>query len=115
MGRMISIHEYELKPELEASDFEQAIQKARDRGLLQLSGLSSFHFLRGVRGKRRGRYAAIWIYESKEVWEELWGPVGQPVDRESYPHHWKVWEGEVLAPFLVSDPEVIDFTAYEAF
>jgi hypothetical protein len=115
MGRMISIHEYELKPGLEAIDFEQAIKGARDQGMLQIPGLRAFHFLRGVRGNRRGRYAAIWIYESREAWEELWGSVGQPIDRESYSHPWKVWEDEVLAPFLVSDPDAVLFTAYEVF
>ncbi len=115
MGRIISVHEYELKPGVEASAFEEAVKNARDRGLLRLPGLISFYFLRGVRGIRNGKYAAVWIYESKEDWKKLWGPVERPIGREDYPRDWRVWEDEVLAPFLVSDPDAIHFTSYEVF
>ncbi len=113
MPKVISIHEYTLKPGVDEAQFERAIQKARDRGLLRLPGLVEYHFVKGIRGSRRGRYAAIWVYESKEAWENLWGPPDQPRREQDYPENWKVWENEVLAPFLDRDPDKIEFTAYE--
>ena len=29
------------------------------------------------------------------------------------PDNWKVWEREILAPFLAEDPDAIRFTTYE--
>lgn len=113
MGRIVSVHEYELRESVQGKDFELAIERARDRGLLQLPGLIDFYFLRGLRGVREGRYAAIWIYESRKTWERLWGAIDKPVGKEEYPAQWITWEAEVLAPFLTSDPDRIVYTAYE--
>lgn len=113
MGRIVSVHEYELRTSVQEKDFELAIKKARDRGLLQLPGLIDFYLLKGVRGVRKGRFAAIWIFKDRESWERLWGSADQPFGKETYPAEWKTWEAEVLAPFLSSDPDRIAFTAYE--
>ncbi len=115
MARVISIHEYTLKPGTRPEEFERALQTARQRGLLQLPGLVDHNFLRGIRGSRRGEYGAVWIYESREAWERLWGPEGDPLPRRDYPENWKIWEEEVLARFLERDPDRIEFTAYAAF
>ncbi len=113
MPRIISIHEYVLRDEVDAAAFEAALREARERGLFQLPGLERFHFLRGIRGDRRGRYAAVWVYESRDAWEALWGPVDAPATKADYPETWKVWEDEVLAPFLAGDPDRITFTSYQ--
>jgi hypothetical protein len=113
MSRIISIHEYILKPGVEEAEFERSIQKARQRGLLSLPGLVEYHFLKGLKGTRSGCYAAIWIYESREAWERLWGTPERPRPKQDYPENWKVWEEEILAPFLDRDPDTITFTAYE--
>jgi hypothetical protein len=39
MGRIVSIHEYDLKPEINDGQFEQVLRDAEARGLLQLPGL----------------------------------------------------------------------------
>ncbi len=39
MGRIISIHEYDLKPGIDLQQFEQALHDAEARGLLRLPGL----------------------------------------------------------------------------
>ena len=113
MPEVISVHEYVLKPEADPAAFEAAIQAARERGLLRLPGLVDYHFLRGIRGTRRDQYTAIWIYESRAAWEALWGPVDAPRSKEDYPESWKIWEDEVLAPFLDQDPDKISYTSYE--
>lgn len=113
MAKIISIHEYVLRPNVNAGEFEQAIREAEEHGLLQLPGLLTYHFVRGLRGSRCGKYAAIWVYESKEAWETLWGPVERPRKKRDYPDAWKIWEDQVLAPFLSQDPNDITFTAYE--
>ena len=68
MSRIISIHEYNLKPEVEGEQFERAILNARERRLLRLPGLVEHYFIKGFRGLRRGKYGTIWVYESREAW-----------------------------------------------
>jgi hypothetical protein len=99
MTRVISVHEYILRTDVKEVDFENAVQEARRRGLLQFPGLEEYHFVRGIRGAQSGCYGTIWIYESREAWEMLWGSVGKPLSSKDYPEKWKVWEQEVLAPF----------------
>jgi len=115
MTRVISVHEYILRTDVKEVDFENAVQEARRCGLLQFPGLEEYHFVRGIRGAQSGCYGTIWIYESRESWEMLWGSVGKPLSSKDYPEKWKVWEQEVLAPFLEDDPDKIRFTAYEEF
>jgi heme-degrading monooxygenase HmoA len=112
MARVISIHEYELKRDVQDATFEGALREAERRGLFDLPGLVGHHFLRGLKGARRGRYAAVWIFESREAWERLWGTVDRPKPPADYPEAWKVWENEILAPLLDQDPDTIRFTSY---
>jgi hypothetical protein len=95
MGRIISIHEYDLKPGINVEQFEQVLRDAEARGLLQLPGLVAHHFVRGAKGVRRAAYAALWIYESREAWEHLWGTPEHPRPPQEYPDSWKVWEQEL--------------------
>ena len=111
-SQVISIHEYELKPNVEGAQFERAFKEAETRGLFDLPGLLQYHFVKGIRGARRGKYAVIWVYESKQAWEQLWGLVDQPIPKSNYPDRWLTWEDEVLAPFLRQDPDAISFTSY---
>ena len=115
MSRIISLHEYELKREGRREAFEEAILKARHDGLLKLSGLEETLFLKGIRGKRREKFASLWIYPSRESWERIWGPAENPRKKDDYPENWKIWENEVLAPFLSQAPHKIAYTAYEEF
>ena len=112
MARVISVHEYEMKPGVEDADFERAIHDAEERGLFDLPGLTGYYFLKGFKGQRRGAYAALWIFESIEAWEKVWGPVGRPRPAEEYTATWKVWEREILTFFLTQDPDTIRFTTY---
>jgi hypothetical protein len=113
MGKVVSVHEYELKPGVQAADFERALRQAERRGLFELPGLSEHHFLRGLKGARRGACAAVWIFESREAWETLWGPPDAPRPPSQYPPKWQVWENEILAPLLSQNPDTIRFTSYE--
>ena len=113
MSKVISIHEYILKPGIGAEQIENAVRIAEGRGLFRLPGLVAYHFGQGIRGRREGNYAAIWIYESRMAWEALWGSVAHPRTKAEYPASWQVWEEELLAPLLVQEPDTITFTAYE--
>jgi hypothetical protein len=114
MARVISIHEYDLKPNADEAAFERAIHEAERRGLFALPGLVEHHFLKGIKGGRKGKYTAVWIFESREAWERLWGSLEAPRRPSRYPKMWRVWENEVLAPFLGQHPDTIRFTSYEA-
>jgi hypothetical protein len=112
MSKVISIHEYILKPDVSELRFEDAILNAKERGLLRLPGLVDYYVVKGIKGFRNGLYAAVWIYESREAWESLWGPADKPLSKADYPQSWKVWEHDVLFPFLDEDPDKIKFTSY---
>ena len=113
MPRVVSVHEYELRPGVDAADFERALGEAERRGLFDLPGLCGHHFLRGVKGAGRGAYAAVWIFESREAWESLWGAPEAPLPPSQYPPSRQVWENDILAPLLSQDPDTIRFTSYE--
>ena len=112
MAKVISVHEYELRPGVDDAKFERALRDAERRGLFELPGLVAHHFLKGLKGARRGAYSAIWIFESRAAWEKLWGTIEKPRPPTDYPAKWKVWENEVLAPLLAQDPDTIRFTSY---
>jgi len=113
MGKVVSIHEYCLRAGADPQAFEQALHSARESQILDLPGLSTFYFAKGIRGKRTNQYVAIWIYSDREAWEKLWGPIDQPKPKREYPSNWLVWEEKVLAPFLDRESDRIAFTAYE--
>ena len=115
MPRVISVHEYILKPEVNERHFENAIIDAKKRGLLNLPGLVDYFLVKGIRGARDAKFAAVWVYESIEAWAKLWGPIDKPIGKEDYPPNWQVWENEVLQPFLEQDPDTIRFTSYREF
>jgi hypothetical protein len=112
LPKVISVHEYLLKPGISDAEFERALRDAERRGLFDLPGLVGHHFLRGLKGAHRDSYAAIWIFESREAWERLWGTPEAPRPPADYPAQWNVWENEVLAPLLAQDPDTIRFTSY---
>lgn len=112
MSRVVSIHEYELRAEADPSAFEADIEEARAENLLALPDLETYYLLKGIKGARVDRYSAIWIYESRTAWEALWGPPDDPLEKDDYPENWQIWEDEVLAPYLRSDPDAIRFTSY---
>jgi hypothetical protein len=113
VAKVVSVHEYELRPGVPAVDFERALRDAECRGLFDLPGLSEHYFLRGLKGARRSAYAAVWIFDSREAWEALWGPPDAPRPPSQYPENWRIWENEILAPFLTQDPDTIRFTSYQ--
>ena len=113
MARIVSIHEYELKPGIDAGTFERAIRAAEARGLLDLPGLVSHHFVKGIKGVRMGKYAAIWIYESRDAWQRIWGSQERPSGFHEYPKNWQISEKEILTSFLTRLPDKVGFTAYE--
>lgn len=110
---IVSVHHYELADDANPEDVERTIAEAEDRDLFALPGLVAYRFVRGIKGARANRYAAIWEYESRDAWEALWGPVDDPLPKEEYPERWKTWEDDLLAPLLAGDPDGIEFTAYE--
>jgi hypothetical protein len=113
MARIISIHEYDLRLGINPARFEQALRDAETRGLFDLPGLTAHHFVKGVKGARPHAYAAVWVYESREAWERLWGTPEQPREPTEYPAKWRIWEEELLGPILSGHPDAIRFTAYE--
>ena len=111
---IVSVHHYELAPTATGSAFRDAVAEAVDRGLFaSIPGLVEYRIGRGIKGDRTGEFAAVWVYESREAWTELWGPVDDPVPTVEYPDAWRTWEDELLDPLLATDPDDIEYTTYE--
>ncbi|WP_418285285.1 hypothetical protein [Halorubrum sp. DTA46] len=111
---VVSVHHYELSESATPSEFRDAVNEAVDRGLFEnVPGLVDYRIGRGIRGDRAGRFAAVWIYESREAWADVWGPADDPVTRTDYPDEWLTWEDELLDPLLSEDPDAIEYTSYE--
>lgn len=111
---VVSVHHYELAESAAPSEFREAVSAAVNRGLFeQIPGLIEYRIGHGIRGARTGEFAALWVYESKEAWVDVWGPVGDPVAKSDYPEPWLTWEDELLDPILADDPDTITYTSYE--
>jgi hypothetical protein len=109
-----SIHHYELAESADPSDFRDAVEEAVRRELFaSIPGLVDYRFVRGIKGDRTGKFAAVWTYESLEAWSDVWGPVDDPVPKAEYPDEWLSWEDELLEPIPADDPDDIQFTSYE--
>jgi len=115
MCKIISIHEYELRHGVAENEFENALTEARESGVLSLPGLELIYFGKGIRGQRKGRYVAIWVYTDQDVWEGNWGAIDQPISSSEYPEQWQFWEQNILSQYLDRDPDTITFTAYRKF
>ena len=113
MDGIVSAHEYELAAGVEGEELEAAFREADERGLFDIQGLDDYCLLRGIKGDRRAEYVALWFWESRAAWEDLWGPVDDPVEPDGYPDQWKTWEGELLEPLLATNPDDVGFTSYE--
>lgn len=111
---VVSVHHYELADSTAPSEFRDAVSEAVSRGLFEeVPGLVEYRIGQGIRGARTGEFAAVWVYESKEAWTDVWGPVGDPVAKTEYPDPWLTWEDELLNPVLADDPDAIEYTSYE--
>jgi len=71
MGRIISIHEYDLKPGLTSSSLSKPCATLKHGVAPAPRARGSLFCQRGERCPPRA-YAALWIYESREAWERLW-------------------------------------------
>jgi hypothetical protein len=113
MTRVISIHQYQLQSDVSDHSFIQAVEQAQSAKLFDLTGLESYHFMKGIKGTRQGQWTAVWIYSSRSAWENLWGTPTDPQPKSAYPEPWQRWENDILAPLLTGDPDRIKFTSYE--
>ena len=111
---IVSVHHYELAESTPPSEFRDAVAEAVNRGLFEdVPGLVDYRIGRGIKGDRTDKFAAVWTYESRKAWVDVWGPVGDPVPKSEYPDAWLEWEDELLDPLLADDPDEIEYTSYE--
>jgi hypothetical protein len=111
---VVSVHHNELAESADPSDFREAVSEAVSSGLFEnVPSLVDYRIVHGIRGARAGEFAAIWMYESKDAWVDVWGPVGEPVPKTEYPDPWLTWEDELLDLVLANDPDTIEYTSYE--
>jgi hypothetical protein len=101
-----AIHEHELKPGVDAAQYEQDVAAAIAR--MRIPGLLFACHLHGLRGVRQNRYAVLWVFESEAALAENFGAPGQ----RRWPPDWAHYENVVLAPYLDRHPDAIAYTDY---
>jgi len=101
-----AIHEHELKPGVDADQYEKAVAAAIAR--MKVPGLLAAHHLQGLRGVRAKRYAVLWIFASEAALVENFGT---PEERRM-PPDWAAYENEILAQYLDRDPDMVELTDY---
>ena len=101
-----AIHEHELKPGVDAAQYEQAVAAAIGR--MKVPGLLAAHHLYGLRGVRTKLYAVLWIFASEAALVENFGT---PEDRRM-PPDWAAYETEILVQYLDRDPDTVELTDY---
>lgn len=106
MVRIIAIHEYELREGINHEEFERMLkEKLKD---LNMEGLISKHTLKGYKGERKGKYAVLWIFESQEMLEKLFGTENEPLKG---PPSFMAYEN-FLRKYIERDPTQITYTDY---
>ncbi len=103
---ILSLHEHELKPDVDQEQYEQEVSTALRN--MKIPGLLKSYQLKGLKGERQDRYAVLWIFENMEVIQNNFGTLDNPI----WPEDWLYYENEILAKFLISHPDKIHFTDY---
>ena len=111
MARVISVHEYELKP-ASRKPLSSAPCMTPNAAVSSTSRAHRPPFPSRPEGSTARAYTAIWIFESREAWERLWGTVEAPRPPSEYPELENLGD-RILASFLTQDPDTIRFTSYE--
>ncbi len=106
MQYVFSIHEHELKPDVDTILYEQEVTEAIKN--LKVKGLLAAHLLKGFKGSRKDKYTILWIWESEKVIEENFGTLDNP----RWPEDWLYYENEILAKYLTCHPDKINFTCH---
>ena len=102
-----AIHEHKLRPGVNIARYENAVTAAIQQ--MKVVGLLQAIHLKGFGGKRPGKYAVLWIFESAEA---LILNFGTPEARK-FPPDWLYYENVILAQYLDRDPDTIDYTDYD--
>jgi len=103
----ISIHEHELKSDVDRGCYEKEVSEALKN--LKVPGLLKAYLLKGFKGERVNSYAVVWIWKNKRVIKENFGTFDNP----KWPQDWLYYENEVLAKYLTCHPDKINFTCYD--
>jgi hypothetical protein len=76
-----------------------------------MPGLKSRHLLKGYKGERKGKYSVIWIFESQQALEELFGTEEDKPKRG--PANFVRFEDDILSKFLDRPAKIYNrFTDY---
>jgi hypothetical protein len=109
MPRVVALHELDLKPGVDRKAFEAVVRREiADLGQ-HMPGLVERRFLIGCRAARKGEYAMLWVFESLEALEGLFGSEAEP---RPGPDAFVRYEA-AIGPFLAAPrPDLIRYTDY---
>jgi hypothetical protein len=110
MARIVALHELDLKPGVDRREFERAVRAATAGLEREMPGLVERMFLLGYKAARKGEYAMLWVFESRDALEALFGTEDEP---SPGPAAFVRYEA-AIAPYLSAPrPDLIRFTDYE--
>ncbi len=106
-GSTISIHEHELKDNVNIAEYEKEVADTLKN--LKVPGLLHAYLLKGFKGERTNSYSVVWVWKNKQVIKENFGTLDNP----KWPEDWLYYENEILAKYLTCHPDKINFTCYD--
>ncbi len=108
-NRVFSVHEHELRNDVDSAMYEKEVGRELEKLKSSIKGLVNAYFLKGFKGKRAGRYAILWVWQSSDTIKENFGTFDNP----TWPKEWLYYENTVLAKYLTCHPDKINFSCYE--
>ena len=109
MPRVVAVHELDLKPGVDRTEFERVVRReVADLGR-HMPGLVERRFLVGYRAARKGEFAMLWVFESPAALEALFGTETDP---RPGPDAFVRYEA-AIGPYLAAPrPDLIRYTDY---
>ena len=103
MTKVILIHPFELRPEVNAEEFEEFFLTEMAAYTRALPGWKQ-HLLKCFRGEREGKYTALLEVESREAYERYFPPSGSPAPEDAQVVETYAATYERLRSFVVDLP-----------
>jgi hypothetical protein len=110
MARIVAVHELDLKPGVDRAEFEWVVREATVGLEREMPGLQQRLFLRGYKAARKGEYAMLWVFESRDALEAMFGTEDDP---KPGPEAFVRYEAAIGPYLAAARPDLIRFTDYE--
>ena len=109
MPRVVAVHELELRRDADRAEFERVVRREIAGLGRHMPGLVERRFLIGYKAARKGEYAMLWVFETADALEALFGTESDP---RPGPEAFRRYEA-AIGPYLAAPrPDLIRYTDY---